>query len=525
MAFYADSSYSHSANDQAWGLYSPYNQNYVEMIRVGGLGPQREALDSIALAVKGLVDVSGSVSDTTGSQFRGLVTISNTGSGSAIQASSYEAFGQGRDGTGGYFTGARGVFGFGYSGAEFQGLAGGIFDPVDAYGVSSAARTFTSLGRAYAFHADSTYGGNKAWAFHADYNTSFFKRSIVGADLLPRYNGTSIDSSELTVIGRSIFMDTTDEPTGIGVVHVEYEGTGNDAALTAFNTRGPSGLKAIGVGISTLGSSIGLRATAGSPTLPPDAIDRSGGILQATSSGSGFAAGAETRALAYGSGNAYGLYASASRQSGGTGEALGVLVNGGNIGTFSQATNEAGNAFDAIGIEAYALNNSPQRAIGLLIRESVAQTDADEYAIYSDFNKSYIKRLAVGSDRFATGYELSVDGGIIATQMTTVVPSTANWPDYVFRDDYALAPLSEVKSYIREHGHLPGIPSAADVKRDGQHIDLTQRALLEKIEELTLHLIAEQEARQRAEADLEVTRATLDEIIVRLRRLESATTD
>jgi hypothetical protein len=82
-------------------------------------------------------------------------------------------------------------------------------------------------------------------------------------------------------------------------------------------------------------------------------------------------------------------------------------------------------------------------------------------------------------------YELAVKGEIRAYE---VVVETG-WSDYVFEDDYQLTPLDEVERYINENKHLPGIPSAAEIEANGVSLGDMQAKLLEKIEELTLHLI------------------------------------
>jgi len=61
--------------------------------------------------------------------------------------------------------------------------------------------------------------------------------------------------------------------------------------------------------------------------------------------------------------------------------------------------------------------------------------------------------------------------------------------DYVFDADYDLAPLDKVADHIAREKHLPGIPSAADMARDGVDMITMNRLLLEKVEELTLRLI------------------------------------
>lgn len=68
------------------------------------------------------------------------------------------------------------------------------------------------------------------------------------------------------------------------------------------------------------------------------------------------------------------------------------------------------------------------------------------------------------------------------------------WADYVFKPDYQLMPLSEVENYINQNGHLPNVPTEKEVLEEGINVGEMNKILLEKIEELTLHII-EQEKR------------------------------
>jgi len=85
------------------------------------------------------------------------------------------------------------------------------------------------------------------------------------------------------------------------------------------------------------------------------------------------------------------------------------------------------------------------------------------------------------------GYKLAVAGRAIAESMT--VKLQANWPDVVFKKDYTLMPLSDVKTYIDKNQHLPEIPAAAEVEKDGVNLGEMNRLLVKKVEELTLYLI------------------------------------
>ncbi len=113
-------------------------------------------------------------------------------------------------------------------------------------------------------------------------------------------------------------------------------------------------------------------------------------------------------------------------------------------------------------------------------------------------NYSYIgKDYAAPYMSFATNgdinirYRLTVYGTILTSRVKVAVPSSANWnwADYVFDKGYKLKSLPEVEAYIKANKHLEGMPTTEDVKRDGLDIAPVTAKLLEKIEELTLHMI------------------------------------
>lgn len=83
------------------------------------------------------------------------------------------------------------------------------------------------------------------------------------------------------------------------------------------------------------------------------------------------------------------------------------------------------------------------------------------------------------------GYALAVNGNIRSKE---VIVET-NWADYVFAKDYSLMPLEEVEKFINKNKHLPNIPSADELKQNGLALGEIQSKMMEKIEELTLHII------------------------------------
>ena len=83
-----------------------------------------------------------------------------------------------------------------------------------------------------------------------------------------------------------------------------------------------------------------------------------------------------------------------------------------------------------------------------------------------------------------------VSDGILAEKVKVAVKNLTNWADYVFAPEYKLRSLSEVEAFINVNRHLPGIPSAETIVKEGG-IDVNEMFAkqMEKIEELTLYLI------------------------------------
>lgn len=97
--------------------------------------------------------------------------------------------------------------------------------------------------------------------------------------------------------------------------------------------------------------------------------------------------------------------------------------------------------------------------------------------------------VCIGTSTPATGYKLTVDGKIICEELRVQL---SPFPDYVFEPAYRLAPLNEVEAFIQTNKHLPGMPSAKEVETESVNVGEIELKLVEKVEELTLHLIAQQ---------------------------------
>ncbi|WP_146217482.1 hypothetical protein [Chitinophaga sp. S165] len=110
----------------------------------------------------------------------------------------------------------------------------------------------------------------------------------------------------------------------------------------------------------------------------------------------------------------------------------------------------------------------------------------------SNTNKSllYIRQNpgTVGIGTAEPKARLAVNGVVLAKKVR-ITP--INWADYVFEPSYDLPTLQQLEKFIIHHKHLPDIPSAKEVSKDDLNLGGSQVSLLQKIEEMTLYLIAQ----------------------------------
>jgi hypothetical protein len=97
----------------------------------------------------------------------------------------------------------------------------------------------------------------------------------------------------------------------------------------------------------------------------------------------------------------------------------------------------------------------------------------------------------VGIGTTAPDEKLTVKGKIHAQEVKVDLLGPLV-PDYVFAFDYKLKTLQEVEAYIKKNNHLPEIPSAQEIEKNGLMLAEMNMSLLKKIEELTLYAIEQQ---------------------------------
>ncbi len=138
--------------------------------------------------------------------------------------------------------------------------------------------------------------------------------------------------------------------------------------------------------------------------------------------------------------------------------------------------------------------------MGVVAGDLILRSEAQKVLIGSAglTTATFLRNGNVGIGTTNPQSKLAVNGSITTKE---VIVTSTGWSDYVFRPDYHLRPLTEVEAFVKEHHHLPEIPSEAEVQEKGVSLGDMQAKLLAKIEELTLHMIKAEERNDRLERE------------------------
>jgi hypothetical protein len=132
-----------------------------------------------------------------------------------------------------------------------------------------------------------------------------------------------------------------------------------------------------------------------------------------------------------------------------------------------------------------------------------ATGEGSNLSLYNASNAASVYFTAQGTSYFTGGAvaigttnpgssQLAVQGTIACNRVT--VTQTSPFPDYVFDAGYRLPQLDSLSAFLKANHHLPDIPSADNVKKDGLDLGASQVVMLQKIEELTLYVIEQDKA-------------------------------
>jgi len=142
-------------------------------------------------------------------------------------------------------------------------------------------------------------------------------------------------------------------------------------------------------------------------------------------------------------------------------------------------------------------NNGPAR---MVLRNSTKTSTATEDADWI-LNSNGTFRISAGAD--TAEFVLDASGNLtLSGNCADAGGGGGCTADHVFESGYDLMPLEGLAAFIAKNKRLPDVPSAEDTRREGLNLTKMNGRLLEKIEELTLYTLQQQERIDRLEAEI-----------------------
>lgn len=313
-----------------------------------------------------------------------------------------------------------------------------------------------------------------------------------------------------TVVGMGAFTqnETGYDNTALGgnALSLNTDGAGNTAIGVNAMRVSDSGLGNVAIGVNALSLSNGATRNIAIGNLALSRADNNIGNPSIYVSGeSNVAVGHST--LSYIVGGDYNVALGS--------EALNKIAGGiGNIGIGYQAGNIATAGDENI-------------FIGYGVQAPISGTESNQLNI-GNWIYGHNGQIAIGEfDDLGEAFEQSADfmlivrQGIRTERVRVDLASVNDWSDYVFNSEYNLMPIEQLEDYILKNKHLPNIPSAAEVLKDGIDLGQMDAKLLEKIEELTLYNIELYKDNKTLQEQNKEQEALLNELLKRVEQLES----
>jgi hypothetical protein len=164
------------------------------------------------------------------------------------------------------------------------------------------------------------------------------------------------------------------------------------------------------------------------------------------------------------------------------------------------------------GTAGFWLNNNANTAV----RSFVGMVDDNNIGLWGQTLGNWGFTMNVNNGNVSIGttapgsYKLAVSGKIAAWEEVKVLNPNSAFPDYVFAPSYKLRSLAEVESYIKQNQHLPEVPAAATVEKEGMGLVEMNTIAIKKIEELTLYLIEQNKRLTKLEQENQELRQQVD---------------
>jgi hypothetical protein len=127
---------------------------------------------------------------------------------------------------------------------------------------------------------------------------------------------------------------------------------------------------------------------------------------------------------------------------------------------------------------------------------------SDTWAGYFNGKGKFTGKVVMGDVPMVGNYNLYVENGILTEKVKVALKSATQWADFVFAPTYKLRSLKDIESFIQKNHHLPDMPSANELVKEGLDVSEMLKKQMQKIEELTLYVINQQKEIETLKANL-----------------------
>ncbi len=172
-----------------------------------------------------------------------------------------------------------------------------------------------------------------------------------------------------------------------------------------------------------------------------------------------------------------------------------INTNSGNIGVGTQTPQAK------LDVAGTIKGSSLVATTGLTLANGLGTITQGSYPTRVVFNNEVDLELASGGKTLTVSADGVVSSGPVFASSFKVGDWTLSAPDFVFDPGFKRMSLLEVEQFIAKNRHLPHVPSAEQMRKDGVDLAKLNMDLLRTIEELTLNVISLKKEMEQLKAD------------------------
>jgi len=143
----------------------------------------------------------------------------------------------------------------------------------------------------------------------------------------------------------------------------------------------------------------------------------------------------------------------------------------------------------------------------LIVEDGNLQVQQGDLGIFQGDINVTNGNVGIGVANMPGNHRLFVGGSVVCEELK--IAFSQDWPDYVFYDEYSLMPLEQIRKFTQQHKHLPQIPPATKIEKEGLNVGEMTVLQQQTIEEIYLHLFDLNEKIKKLEKENKVLKSMI----------------